>query len=542
MLSPSYPHQTPNLSGMMDKNPLDGLSPENLKRLSDKEWRMNNLYKVVNKEGKLVRFRMNVAQRQYWKNRVIRSIILKVRQLGFTTLACIDFLDDCLFTKHVNAVIIAHDKESMEKIFRRIHVAWEEFQKELGQALGFAADTSRSNMLSFNTKSQISVSLSSRSDTVHRLHISEFGPICQKYPHKAVEIITGAFPSVPSTGTITIESTAAGETGSFHDMFWKGWNSPSVHPLEFKAFFFPWQMFPEYEDHSDIEIPQQMREYQEKHKLTDSQVRWYYLTSLTQGSKMKENYPTTPEEAFETSGTKVFNPEVIEEHIKLFAKEGEKSGGWTFFEEYNPVHMYAIGADPAEGIGKDSSSAHLIDFSGRVGGITTPRVVGVFCDNTIAPDVFAYELKRAGALYGNALIAVERNGSGLSTLISLKDEYPNLYTEIRKGLSEDKSTQRLGFFTSKPTKRAIIDALKTALDEGAIIIPDKATLHELRMYEESHLRSTNYDETMTRHLDRVMSLAIAYEMGNFVTEGGPVFEGGYSPDGYAFDRHAGMEI
>ena len=43
------------------------------------------------------------------------------------------------------------------------------------------------------------------------------GKICKKRPDIAEEIVTGAFESVPITGTKTIESTAEGAEGKFYD-------------------------------------------------------------------------------------------------------------------------------------------------------------------------------------------------------------------------------------------------------------------------------------------------------------------------------------
>ena len=57
-----------------------------------------------------------------------------------------------------------------------------------------------------------------RSGTIHRLHISEFGKICAKYPDKAKEVITGSIPAVPKSGILIIESTAEGRDGEFYDI------------------------------------------------------------------------------------------------------------------------------------------------------------------------------------------------------------------------------------------------------------------------------------------------------------------------------------
>ena len=69
------------------------MKPEHLKLLADKDWRLNNLYWITDKEGKPTRFRMTPEQREYFEGIHTRNIILKARQLGFTTEVCIIQLD-----------------------------------------------------------------------------------------------------------------------------------------------------------------------------------------------------------------------------------------------------------------------------------------------------------------------------------------------------------------------------------------------------------------------------------------------------------------
>lgn len=73
------------------------MKPEHLKLLRDRFWRLNNLYWITDKNGKKVRFRMTQEQIDYFQGMHTRNIILKARQLGFTTLVCIVQLDAALF-------------------------------------------------------------------------------------------------------------------------------------------------------------------------------------------------------------------------------------------------------------------------------------------------------------------------------------------------------------------------------------------------------------------------------------------------------------
>ena len=85
---------------------------------ADPWWRLCNLYDIVNERNEVVRFVPNDEQRQLYDNLHYRNLILKARQLGFTTFICILALDQCLFNTNFSAGIIAHNREDAEKFFR----------------------------------------------------------------------------------------------------------------------------------------------------------------------------------------------------------------------------------------------------------------------------------------------------------------------------------------------------------------------------------------------------------------------------------------
>ena len=102
------------------------------KKLLDKEWRMSHLYKIRDKNQKLVVFNKNKAQVDFEKNKHTRNLILKSRQLGFTTLEAIGTLDDTLFVPNTECLFIAHNLDDAKSIFRKkIRFAWENFPEEL---------------------------------------------------------------------------------------------------------------------------------------------------------------------------------------------------------------------------------------------------------------------------------------------------------------------------------------------------------------------------------------------------------------------------
>src|SRR5476649_2692146 len=97
------------------------------------------------------------------------------------------WLDHALFNANSRCGIIAQDREAAEVIFRdKVKHAYDNLPPALLEACPLAKCT-QSEILFGHNNSSIRVATSMRSGTIHRLHISEFGKICAKYPDKAAE-------------------------------------------------------------------------------------------------------------------------------------------------------------------------------------------------------------------------------------------------------------------------------------------------------------------------------------------------------------------
>ena len=291
------------------------LGEADFKRALKLKWfRLCCMYHIKDKDGQKVLFTPNSAQEDYYSNSHQSDIILKARQLGFTTFKMIHDLDTCLFRKNFSAGCIAHSDKDAKDIYRnKIRFAYEAITprvKALLLHIGYGLPKPRNdkdNGYVFTNGSSIGVSTGYRGGTLQSLHVSEFGKICKKYPDKAQEIVTGAFNAVGKSGTITIESTAEGKSGYFYSycMDAKKLLDQGREPagMEFKFHFFPWWKDSEY-SLPDGEIPLRLAEYfdelEAKHgiTLTDGQKRWYAAKEKTQGDDMKREYPSTPEESF----------------------------------------------------------------------------------------------------------------------------------------------------------------------------------------------------------------------------------------------------
>ena len=277
-------------------------------RLADPKWRLNNLYYIINKQGCKTHFKLNWAQQELYDNMWYCNLVLKARQLGISTFICLLFLDRCLFNSNVSAGIIAHTIEDAQQMFRRVKFAYDSLPDDLKKLI--TADNDTAQMLKFSNGSIIRVGTSLRSSTFQYLHISEFGKLCNKYPEKAREVVTGSLNTLSAGQYCFIESTAEGRSGPFFDMCCRSRTLQEMEskltPLDFKFFFFPWWRCPEYVLRESVPIPQETEKYFSELEAKDirlypNQKFWYVKKQETQNTDMMREYPSTPEEAFHTS-------------------------------------------------------------------------------------------------------------------------------------------------------------------------------------------------------------------------------------------------
>lgn len=183
---------------------------ELIKNLKDQRWRLNNLYKVVDKRGEVVRFKMNRHQERFYNEMWYCNLILKARQLGMTTLIQILFLDHALFTSNIKCGVIAHTLRDAQAIFNdKLKFAYDNLPKAIRKTRKLVRDSSME--LAFSNGSSVRVGTSMRSGTLNFLHISELGKIAAMFPEKAKEIRTGALNTLQAGEVAIIESTAEGQ-------------------------------------------------------------------------------------------------------------------------------------------------------------------------------------------------------------------------------------------------------------------------------------------------------------------------------------------
>lgn len=294
----------------------------NESNLSDRIWRLNNLYRIVDKNGRSIPLKLNDSQRAVAQDQHKRKLILKARQLGMSTYAVIDQLDKALFNANMAAGIVSYSLEHAQHIYKRIvgH-ALDTFPSELKPYLGIVNQSARE--ITFASGSFLRVDTSLRGGSYHSVLVSEFGKTCARSPQKAEEVVTGTLQAVSKDGEIIIESTGEGTSGYFAEMVHEAEiRGEPENALDYKMFFFAWYLEPAYRLEQCIEYSTDLTDYfngleKELGIVIDQQQRyWYAQQCKILGDKVRQEFPSTVSEAFLSSSDAYYYAEYIEQAWK----------------------------------------------------------------------------------------------------------------------------------------------------------------------------------------------------------------------------------
>lgn len=205
----------------------------------------------------------------------------------------------------------------------------------------------------------------------------------------------------------------------------------------------------------------------------------------------------------------------IELKQRDYGKLEDTTCGLRVWHKPKQTGVYVIGADVAEGIGKDASCAQVINT-------TTGVLVASYWSNVVDVDNYAAELFKLGHYYNKAQICLELNNHGHAVAALMGGAvgalyYPNLYKRLVLDEYTQKKTKQIGFKTTQSTKPRIISNMKAALRDGDLIVQDRYTILELSNFVIDSKTGRMAAGGNSRD-DRVMSLALAWEAARQVIE------------------------
>ena len=497
---------------------------------------IENCLKIKTKSGTVVPFRLNdaqrklyaVAKRQQDAGKPVRLIILKARQLGFSTLTEGLIFHACATRKNVNALIVAHREDATANLFRMSKLFYDELPAPVKPMLraSNAQELVFENPSKLRSEREARPGLRSRircataggrgigrSDTLQCVHLSEYAFWPDGADGKASTLagILQAVPSLPGT-MVVIESTANG----FED-FKERWDAAVAGENDFEPVFFAWFENPDYSMPvvPGTEWTPEERELRDAYRLTDGQLQWrrWCIANNCGGSldMFRQEYPASPGEAFLHSGTGVFDNEQIVlrlERIPSPAGRGEftdgewtesETGAITLYELPKEGVPYVLGGDTA-GEGSDYFTAIVIDnVSGRI----AAKLRQKYSEPEYVRQIYAL-----GRFYNDALVAIETNFSTYPVMKLQEMEYPNQYSREREDTYTRQMKKSYGFRTDRQSRPRAIANLVEVFSSHPEWFTDRELLEEMLTfcYNEDH----RPEALAGKHDDLVMGAAITY--------------------------------
>jgi hypothetical protein len=471
----------------------------------------------------------NLIAEQHRAGKPVRVIILKARQMGFSTLTEAIIFKATATARHVTSAIVAHEDKATQHLFEMSKRYYNYLPKPLQPQI----KASNAYELVFDTKdgkgldSKIKCFTAGgqnigRSDTIRNLHISELA----YWPGDKATTLLGLLQAVPDKpGTmIIIESTANG-----YDYYKELWDMAVAGESEYVPLFVAWWELDEYQrPYTGFELTEDERRLKALYGLTDEQLEWrrWCIANQCGGNVelFKQEYPACPEEAFISTGNCYFGndgKEKIIERIQqvngIVYKTGyfeydydglkitnirwvdDKRGEIKIYRDVEERHPYVIGGDTA-GEGSDYFVGQVLDNS-------TGEQVAVL-RKQCGEEQYARQMYCLGQYYNNALLGIEVNFSTYPVKELCRLGYPNQYLRQKEDIVRTEYEHKYGFKTTTSTRPAALAALATVVREEIDTINDIDTLREMLTFIKNDHGKPVAEQG--KHDDLVMGLAIAH--------------------------------
>ncbi len=489
---------------------------------------------IKTKESTLIKLKFNQAQQKIYeiikseslKNKPIRLIILKSRQLGISTeIEALNYVNTTT-KKNINTGIITHDREATRNLYNMTKLMYDMMPDKLKPSTEY---NSRNELVFDNDnktglKSSIKCMTAGtesvgRSSTFHNLHISEYA----FWPNDKKTILNGLLQTVPNIpGTmVVIESTPNG-----FEHFQELWTQAVNGENDFIPVFLGWNEISNYQmPYDGFELTEEEQILKENYNLSNEQIAWRrYTIKNNCGNdidQFHQEYPICPEEAFLSTGSCIFPKqkilnvlprvkdskkvgyfeyEYLDEQIKNFKWVDDEKGCIKIFEDVKVGYPYVLGGDTA-GIGSDSYCGDVIDNT-NANQVATLEILRDEIEYT-------YQMYCLGMYYNQALIGIEANYSTYPVKELYRLKYPKQYIrEIDEGIVV-KTQDKLGWWTSTSTRPVLLGYLVKFVDEEIHKINDINTLKQMLTFVKKPNGKKEAENGY--HDDRVMSLGIAHQ-------------------------------
>lgn len=512
---------------------------------------MARCLRIKDKKGNIVPFRLNRPQARLYEQvqtlerqgLPVRVLVLKARQMGFSTLIEGMTFWDAATSFNTQCLVVAHQDEATNALFGMTKRFYDHLPEPVkprkkasnGRELEFAAPTNAPvGTLGLNSAVRIATAGGrgvGRGFTLKRAHLSEFA----FWPGDKNDTLLGIMQAVPyEAGTaVFIESTANG-FDQFKDLWDEATEAWGRGERDgWCPFFAAWWEMDEYR-----KAPEPGSRWTEEetllartYGLDDEQLAWRrWCIKVNCGGdedRFRQEYPASPEEAFVASGSCIFDQKAIllwlehcRERVQARGRYVYRYDGLTIrdiaWEEAEDGEVVLFQA-PVEGV------PYVIggDTAGDSGGAWSDYFVGQVLDNTTGAqvarlrgkmdeDAYARQLYCLGMAYNKALIGVEINFSTHPVKELDRLDYPNQYVREMTDTYTGKLKKAYGWKTDPITRPDLIANLKEVARDHLELIQDEETLKEMLSFAKNERGRP--EALPGKHDDTVMALGIAHKI------------------------------
>jgi hypothetical protein len=453
---------------------------QRINKLLDPKFYLESFCKIKGKTPGMMPFILNDAQKDLYNslNTHSRIIILKARQIGFSTAVTGYLYHKTITTPGTNTALIGYNSDLTAELLDKVKTFYRTTPEQLKPKIQYNSKYEIS-FPSIDSKILVLPSTENvgRGYTLHNVLCTELA-----FWEKAEEKMLAIENAVPSNGKIVIESTPNAIGNLYHRM----WMADNDYDKKEYGWW------------------------------------WHYTEEEIEVIRRRINNPMRFAQEYEleflSSGRPVFAPDLIKRLRKGLLKVGDKhkdetgneytvaqnEDGLVIYIPPRPGRKYVAGVDVAEGVtGGDYSTFTVFDRE-------TGEEVAFF-RGYMPADRYGAILNKWGRMYNDALMVVEINNHGLTTVTALRNlKYPQMYFRpVKFDQMGTNYSDRIGWKTTKVTRPLMIDDLREALQEGALKIHSQYTLDEMLTFVFDD--GGNMVSQSSFHDDCIFSAAIGFQ-------------------------------
>ncbi|MNH83822.1 hypothetical protein D3C73_362270 [compost metagenome] len=478
---------------------------------------------------------INKAKDEYAEGRRshLKFLVLKGRQQGFTSFITAYQLANAIISKNFSGFTLSDSGDNTNTIFEdKAKYIYNQLPEQLQPTIKYN-NRREFHFEVLNSRWRVNTAGNKevgRSKTINFFHGSEAA-----FWDSIDMIMTGLGEALTKDSIQILETTANG-LNEFKDL----WEGAEKGTNNWEPKFYEWWLTPEYvlkfedrerEEQFKADVINPTTEFFTKLKflldfenLEWEQLYWYYGKYKDLREKLDQEYPCTAEESFLASGRPRFDVNVLMEYLKhcvpgelgYLERHGSRAvfiksetGSLEVWKRPMPGKEYFIGVDVAKGKADgDYSCATVWDADKNLCGMWHGHVDPDALGNPV--------LINLGNWYNEALIAVEENNHGLTTLNAMKQSYWNLYKRTSFDKVTDQEREELGWLTTPRTKPLMIDNMAKLIRDKVIGCKSERMIKECIKYVVGENGDTNAasgnDDTVTS------SAIILLVMDQFITE------------------------